>query len=431
MNWILSFSLTFSSFLLFWFSDRKSYTPRMNTRPKIAIIHDAFLYRGGGERLVTLMAKSLDADLVSGFFSEGSFDPRELGFTGRIIPLGKPVFRKWIRHMILKWRFFWSARILREYDIVIFSGDCLGALRHVRTDAQVYYYCHTPPRYLYDFRAKYLSSFPSFLRPFFRAVFSYFARKYEQNLRKFDTIFTNSRNVEKRLRDFTRMNSEIIYPPIDTSFFVPSENPQISSGKIYPPTPLSRGASGHILSERETNQPSSILPSNYFFSWARLSPPKRIGIIIDTFLSLPEHNLIFSYGKNDPLKGEILAKVAWVKNITAIEAPDDATLLSLIQQATATIYIPVDEDFGMSPVESMACGVPVIGSKEGWLLETVIDGKTGKLIEIPNHDVWVTNLKNTIQNTPPEEWQAMKEDCRVRAADFSLEKFREKLQYYR
>ena len=141
-----------------------------------------------------------------------------------------------------------------------------------------------------------------------------------------------------------------------------------------------------------------------------------------------EKNLIFSYGKNDPLKAEILAKVAWAKNITAIEAPDDAKLLSLIQHATATIYIPVDEDFGMSPVESMSCGVPVIGSKEGWLLETVIDGKTGKLIEIPSHDAWVTNLKNTLQNTLSEEWQAMKEDSRVRAADFSLEKFREKLQ---
>ncbi len=93
----------------------------MNTKPKIAILHDAFLYRGGGERLVTLMAKSLDADLIAGFFSEGSFDPRELGFDGKMIPLGKPVFAKGIRHMILKWRFFWNARILREYDIVIFS----------------------------------------------------------------------------------------------------------------------------------------------------------------------------------------------------------------------------------------------------------------------------------------------------------------------
>jgi hypothetical protein len=90
-------------------------------KPKIAIIHDAFLYRGGGERLVSLMAKTLDADLIAGFFSEGSFDPRELGFKGKMIPLGKPVFAKGIRHMVLKWRFFMKARVLKKYDIVIFS----------------------------------------------------------------------------------------------------------------------------------------------------------------------------------------------------------------------------------------------------------------------------------------------------------------------
>lgn len=61
---------------------------------RIAVFHDAFLYRGGGERLVTLMAKALDADLVSGFFSDGSFVPEELGFSGTKIALGKPIFRK-------------------------------------------------------------------------------------------------------------------------------------------------------------------------------------------------------------------------------------------------------------------------------------------------------------------------------------------------
>jgi hypothetical protein len=63
-------------------------------KAKIAIIHDAFLYRGGGERLVTEMAKVLGADLISGFFSEGSFDPRKLGFRGKMIALGAPVFMK-------------------------------------------------------------------------------------------------------------------------------------------------------------------------------------------------------------------------------------------------------------------------------------------------------------------------------------------------
>jgi glycosyltransferase involved in cell wall biosynthesis len=244
----------------------------MTQKPKIAIIHDAFLYRGGGERLVTLMAKSLDADLISGFFSEGSFDPRELGFTGRMIPLGKPVFAKGIRHMLLKWRFFWHARMLAHYDIVIFSGDCLGALRHVRKDAKAYYYCHTPPRYLYDFRARYLAKMPVFLRPLFGAVFSYFAHVYEGHLARFTGIVTNSHNVQNRLRSYTGYDSTIIYPPIDTTFFVPSslakETPTLRESQNTPQSQI----------------PPIPKPQNYFFSWARLSPPKRVGMIIDAFL---------------------------------------------------------------------------------------------------------------------------------------------------
>ena len=75
---------------------------------------------------------------------------------------------------------------------------------------------------------------------------------------------------------------------------------------------------------------------------------------------MSEKSLIFTYGKNDPLKEELLKKIRAFKNITAIEAPEENELISLIQGAIATIYIPVDEDFGMSPVESMACGIPVI-----------------------------------------------------------------------
>lgn len=203
-------------------------------KPKIAILHDAFLYRGGGERLVTLMAQALDADLVSGFFSEGSFDPRELGYTGNMISLGRPVFAKGIRHMVLKWRFFWQATILRDYDIVIFSGDCLGAMRHVRADTQQVYYCHTPPRYLYDFRSQYLTSLPSFIRPIFSVAFDIFARIYERHLAGFDRVISNSENVQKRLLEFTGVQSEIIYPPTDTTFFAPGE-PLLSGDVPFAP----------------------------------------------------------------------------------------------------------------------------------------------------------------------------------------------------
>ena len=363
---------------------------------KIAILHDAFLYRGGGERLVTLMAEALHADLISGFFSPWSFDPKSLWFTGKIIPLGRPVVRKWFRHLVLKWRFLFAAKVLKNYDTVIFSGDCLDALRHVRRDAKAYYYCHTPPRYLFDFREHYLHHLSPLLRPIFSYAFSIFARRYRGMLKHFSLIMTNSRTVQERLRSYCGYDSTVVYPPVNTDIFSPSE-------------------------DREESLP-------YFLSFARLSPPKRVWLIVDAFLWMPDQKLIFTYGKNDPEKDMILTKIHGSPNIIPLESPDDTTLVHLIQHATATLYLAREEDFGMSPVESMACGTPVIGADEGWLRETILDGKTGKLLTISSHEGGVQLLHDTITHTSPRTWHAMKEACIARAEEFSLEKFVKTLQ---
>lgn len=100
---------------------------------------------------------------------------------------------------------------------------------------------------------------------------------------------------------------------------------------------------------------------------------------------MPHENLILTYGKNDPEKEKIFSMIQGHKNISAICSPSDAELRKLIQEATATIYVPVDEDFGMSPVESMSCGTPVIGVNDGGLKETIIHEKTGILIHPDCH----------------------------------------------
>ena len=171
-----------------------------------------------------------------------------------------------------------------------------------------------------------------------------------------------------------------------------------------------------------------ICESAYFLSFARLSPPKRVDLIVDAFLQMPDQNLIFTYGRNDPMRDEILAKIEWKGNIRAIESPNDTDLISLIQWATATIYIPVDEDFGMSPVESMACGTPVIGVNEGGLRETIVQNETGRLIQILDSESGIQSLKQVIQNTSKEEWESMSDACIVRSRDFSLDAFEKKLK---
>lgn len=247
-----------------------------------------------------------------------------------------------------------------------------------------------------------------------------------------DTIITNSKNVQKRLKDYTEYESEIIYPPVDIARFSPtSPQPSPKGEGVRQKFPFSEGEGARGW-------------GGYFLSFARLSPPKRVDLIVDAFQGMPDQNLIFCYGKNDPMKEEILAKIRGQKNIIALESPDDDALISLIQWAIATIYIPVDEDFGMSPVESMACGTPVIGVDEGGLKETIIDGKTGKLIWGMRYEVWgidselpldkggrgdlVLELQSVVQNTPKEDWESMKEACITKAKEFSLDSFEKKLK---
>lgn len=81
-----------------------------------------------------------------------------------------------------------------------------------------------------------------------------------------------------------------------------------------------------VLESDETKE-----SKDYFLSFARLSPPKRVDLIVDAFLDMPEKNLVFTYGKNDPMREDIFAKICNSKNIKAIESPTDDELIHLIQ----------------------------------------------------------------------------------------------------
>jgi glycosyltransferase involved in cell wall biosynthesis len=107
-------------------------------------------------------------------------------------------------------------------------------------------------------------------------------------------------------------------------------------------------------------------------------------------------------------------------NILAIQSPDDPELIKLISESVATIYIPVDEDFGMTPVESMACGVPVIWVNDGWLKESVLDGKTGILIW---KEANIDDLCTAVNSLTLEKSLTMKWDCIERAGKFGLDEF--------
>lgn len=374
---------------------------------KTLVLHDTFLYKGGGERLVLMIANVLEADIASGFFSPGSYDLRAQGFKWAMIPLMPQFFlhefawmprkmaficKNGLRHFGLKWAFSINARKLRNaYDTVILSGDCLSATRHFQRK-KILYYCHTIPRYLFDQREQYEQKVPKIILYPYRLLTSLFRKSYLRDLAKIAHLLTNSINTQKRIKTFTGRDAEILYPPVDTDFFCATETPQ---------------------------------EKNYFLSFARLSSIKRVDRIVAAFQKMPEERLVITYGKNDPERQNIAKMTEGYTNIEMRESPSDIELRELIRGARATIYVPVDEDFGMSPVESMSCGTPVIGVNDGWLRETIIDGKTGLLIDPRCEISGITDAVKKIKTLPN-----ISEACLERAYDFSLISFQEKLRAF-
>ena len=356
---------------------------------KVLILHDTFLYKGWWERLILMMWKALQADIASGFFSSWSFDLRREGFRGKLIPISSEVFTKGFRHLKLKWSFLFATEFITEYDTVIFSGDSISAIRNCNKNIKKIYYCHTPPRYIYDLHELYLAKISWYMKPFFLLGCKIFKYLYEKDLKKMDVIITNSINTQKRIKRFLWYESQVLYPPVDRKRFV------------------------------------WIWQKDYFLSFARLADAKRVDRVVKAFTQIPNQKLIVIYGKNDPQREKIFEIGSWYTNIEFITLENNDDLYEYIGYARATIYVPVDEDFGMSPVESMSAWKPVLWVNDGGLKETVVHEKTWYLI---GKSAEVDDIVKAVSYLTPEKCFAMKEDCLLQAEKFWLKNFETELQ---
>jgi len=356
---------------------------------KIIILHDTFLYKGWWERLILMMAKILGADLASGFFSKWSFDLRREWFKWKIISVSWEIFAKWFRHIKLKLAFLFKTDFLNNYDTVIFSWDCISAVRNCNKNIKKIYYCHTPPRYLYDLRDKYLKKVPFLLKPVFNLLSYIFRKMYEYDIKQMDLILTNSENTRSRLKKFLWIDSKVLYPAVELDKF------------------------------------KYISQWDYYISVSRLSTAKRIDNIVKAFIKMPDKKIKIIYWENDPQKNEIFELAKWYWNIEFITCPWNVWFTDLIWKSIAWICIPIDEDFWMVPVESMAAWKPVLWVNEWWIKESVIHEKTGYLIP----EWWkVEDIISWIEYLTKEKCLTMKEDCVKRASYFSIEEFWKQLE---
>jgi glycosyltransferase involved in cell wall biosynthesis len=250
-------------------------------------------------------------------------------------------------------------------------------------------YCHTPPRYLYgyDTSRKY-SGFFGKLIDIYSLIVNHFMLQYDfQQAQKVDYFVANSEEVKKRIEKFYRRDSTVIYPPA-------SLREALRAG---PP-----------VENRE-----------YFLAGGRLTAAKNFDLIIKVFNKLGLPLKIYGAG---PLKGQLERMVK--ENIEFLGKVTDEEMADLYSGAKAFVLAQKDEDFGMTAVEAMSFGTPVIAFKGGGYLESVIEGKTGLFFD----EISVESLSGAVRKFGKMKFKS--EDCIFQAKKFSKERFKSEFKKF-
>jgi glycosyltransferase involved in cell wall biosynthesis len=198
-----------------------------------------------------------------------------------------------------------------------------------------------------------------------------------------DHFIANSQTVRERIARFYHADAEVIPPPVDTEFFRPAEMP---------------GDEG------------------YYLVVSSLEPYKRIDLALEAFRKLGRLLIVAGSGT---LERELRAKASG--NVRFTGRVSDAELLRLYQNCRAVV-LPGIEDFGIVPVEALACGKPVVCCGRGGATESITDGKTGVYFWPQQSDA----LAAAVESAGQIEWNPA--HLRAHSLQFSRQGFHERIR---
>lgn len=354
---------------------------------KIALVHDQLLQRGGAENVLEVFARMFpDAPIFTLFY-----DPERMGSkfpASRVrpsflnsLPGSKNHYQWYLTMMPLAT----ESHDLRGYDLVISSASAFAKGGLIHPGTKHICYCHTPTRYLWSDTHTYIEELKRSrlvklgVKPFLPLL-----RMWDRHAaERVDHFIANSKTVADRIQQYYRRDSEVIYPPVELQRF--SISPTIG---------------------------------NYFLVGGRLVGYKRFDLVVQAFSNIGIPLKIFGVGPEEK-RLRAMAK----SNIEFVGAVTDDEKAELYRNCIAFIH-PHVEDFGITAIEAMASGRPVIAFGSGGALETVIPGKTGVFIE---EQIW-EDLADTVIRFDAKAWDPRA--IRAHAETFSEERFEAQIREY-
>lgn len=347
---------------------------------KLAIVHEWLTGFGGSERCVIEFAKLYpDAPIFTSVYDEKRF--------GKIFPPDRvrtSFLQKW-PDAINKYREYlpfmplaFYKMDLKGFDVILSSSHCCAKGINKPENAIHISYIYTPMRYIWELHDTYRSSLSGIKRILFDMMVGPLRKFDLESNKRVDYFIPISKEIDRRIQEtYGRSGSTVIYPPVDTSKFA------------YDGT-----------------------KENYYLVAHRFVPYKRVDLAIEAFNA---NGLPLKVLGEGPDEGKLrsIAK----PNIEFLGFVPEEELASVYGKAKALIFTSY-EDFGLTPVEAMAAGTPVIAYGAGGALETVTEPDTGVFYP----DQRVESLNATIRQFENMSFDRTK--LISRAKDFDVNIFR-------
>ncbi len=351
---------------------------------RVALVHDHLIQSGGAEKVLeaiaalyptapihTLLYDAKNMDPVFGHRDIRTSFLQQLSFSHR--------FARWLLPLMPSAT---ESHNLEGADVVLSSSSAFAKGIIVPEHALHISYCHTPTRYLWTDTHSYVEEqkAPRLVKKFLPVLLSHLRNYDRLSAERVDHFIANSKTVKARIARYYQKDSTVLYPPVETEKFYLTGT-----------------------------------PGEYFLTGGRLVSYKRFDLTIKAFNKLGLPLKIFGTG---PLYKELRALAK--ENIEFVGSVSDTVKAELYANAKAFIH-PQEEDFGITVIEAMASGRPVIAYRKGGATES-ITADTGSFFDVQTHE----DIADAVYHFKLEAFNP--ETIRAHAETFSVANFQRKLQ---
>jgi glycosyltransferase involved in cell wall biosynthesis len=352
---------------------------------RVALVHYWLVNQRGGEAVLQALCKLFpDADIFTLFYDPEKASP--VFQSHKVTASFLNPFRRFYQSLLPLMPMALECFDLRGYDLVISSesGPAKGVL--VSSEARHICYCHTPMRYLWELYPDYLSRWtPSRLKRMLMVPLTNYLRLWDYaSAARVDEFVANSENVKRRIRRCYRRDADVIHPPVAIETFFWQE------------------------------------AQDYYLIVSELVAYKRLEVAVRAFSTNGRKLKVVGTGPQyRELRGMAGQNVEFCGRVPG---PELRTLYS----ASRALVLPGEEDFGITPVEALASGKPVIAWERGGVVETAAMAGDGGAFLYPNPTI--ESLQGAIERFEFAERGIRPKSLQSAALNFSEGEFMRKFQ---